>query len=135
MIFVDTSGWIALSDRRDQYHGDALAIYTKFKKRKQRLTTTTYVIDETITRLRYDLSHSIAIAFMDFIERAEETRVLSVLFIDQKLFQEAKKTFRKYNASKLSFADCTSFAVCQKYKISNAFAFDQHFAMMGIVLL
>ena len=32
MIFVDTGAWIALSDQRDQYHGDAVAIYTQLKQ-------------------------------------------------------------------------------------------------------
>ena len=57
MIFVDTGAWIALSDRRDQYHNDAVAIYTRLKRQKERLLTTDYLIDETVTRLRYDLGH------------------------------------------------------------------------------
>jgi len=135
MIFVDTGAWIALSDRKDQHHGDAVAIYTRLKQQKERLLTTEYLVDETVTRIRYDLSHSAAVKFLDFIERAEETGVLTVVAIDRALFQEAKRLFRQYHSAKLSFTDCASFAVCQRYKISEAFAFDQHFTMMGITLL
>ncbi|MBI1923125.1 type II toxin-antitoxin system VapC family toxin [Candidatus Poribacteria bacterium] len=135
MIFVDTGAWIALSDRRDQHHADAIAIYTRLKQRKERLLTTDYLIDETVTRLRYDLSHSAAVKFLDFIERTEKTGVLTVVRIDETLFQEAKTLFRQYDSAKLSFTDCTSVAVCQVYKISESFAFDQHFTMMGITLL
>jgi predicted nucleic acid-binding protein len=135
MIFVDTGAWIALSDRKDQHHGDAVAIYTRLKRRKERLLTTDYLVDETVTRLRYDLSHSAAVKFLDFIERAEETGVLTVIRIDETLFREAKTFFRQYDSATLSFTDCTSFVVCQMYRISEAFAFDQHFAMMGITLL
>ena len=135
MIFVDTGAWIALSDRRDQHHRDAVAIYSRLKRQKERFLTTDYLIDETVTRLGYDLNHSTAVKFLDFIERAEETGVLTVAEIDRPLFQEAKRLFRQYNSAKLSFTDCTSFAVCQMYKISEAFAFDQHFTMMGITLL
>lgn len=135
MIFVDTGAWIALSDRKDQCHGDATAIYTRLKNVKERLFTTDYIIDETVTRLRYDLSYSTAIKFLDLIERTEKTGVLTVVRIDEILFQDAKFLFRKYDSTVLSFTDCTSFAVCQKYKISEAFAFDQHFAMIGIALL
>ncbi len=135
MIFVDTGAWIALSDRKDQHHGDAVEIYTRLKRQKERLSTTDYLIDETVTRLRYDLSHSVAVKFLDFIERAEETDVLTVIRINETLSQEAKRLFRQYDSAKLSFTDCTSFAVCQMYKISEAFAFDQHFTMVGITLL
>jgi len=135
MIFVDTGAWIALSDRKDQHHGDAVEIYTRLKQQKERLSTTDYLVDETVTRLRYDLSHSVAVKFLDFIERAEETGVLTVIRINETLSQEAKRLFRQYDSAKLSFTDCTSFAVCQMYKISEAFAFDQHFTMVGITLL
>ena len=135
MICVDTGAWIALSDRKDQHHRDAVAIYTRLKRQRERLLTTDYWVDETVTRLRYDLSHSSAVKFLDFIERAEETGVLTVVEIDRTLFQEAKRLFRQYNSAKLSFTDCTSFAVCQMYKISEAFAFDQHFTMIGMTLL
>ena len=134
MIFVDTGAWIALSDRRDQHHSDAVAIYTRLKQQKERLLTTDYLVDETVTRLRYDLSHSVAVQFLDFIEETEGTGVLTVIEIDGTLFQEAKRLFRQYDSAKLSFTDCTSFAVCQRYKISEAFAFDRHFTMMGMTL-
>lgn len=135
MTFVDTGGWIALSDRKDQHHNDATAIYAQLKQQKERLLTTDYVIDETTTRLRYDLSHSTAIKLLDLIERAEKTGVLTVVRIDEILFQEAKVLFRKFDSVVLSFTDCTSFAVCKRYKISEAFAFDQHFSMMAITLI
>ncbi len=135
MIFVDTGAWIALSDRKDQKHGEAVTIFSRLKQQRERLLTTDYVIDETVTRLRYDLDHSIATKFLDLVEKAEDTRVLQLVKIDGRLFEEAKSLFRTYDSTVLSFTDCTSFAVCQALKITAAFAFDQHFAMMGIPLL
>lgn len=135
MTFVDTGAWITLSDRKDQHHNDAATIYAQLKQQKERLLTTDYVIDETATRLRYDLSHSTAIKLLGLVERTEKTGVLTVARIDETLFQEAKDLFRKFDSAVLSFTDCTSFAVCQRYKISKAFTFDQHFPMMSITLI
>ena len=134
MIFVDSGAWIALSNQRDQNHNDAVTIYTDLKRQRARFLTTDYVVDETITRLRYDVSHSVAVKFLDFIERAEKIDGLTVMEIDKILLQEAKRLFRQYDSAKLSFTDCTSFAVCQKHNISETYAFDDHFAMMGITL-
>ena len=135
MIFVDSGAWIALSYQRDQNHTAAVTIYADLKQQRARFLTTDYVLDETITRLRYDVSHSVAVQFLDFIERAQKIDGLTVTEIDKTLFQEAKRLFRQYDSAKLSFTDCTSFAVCQKHNISETYAFDEHFAMMGITVL
>ncbi len=135
MIFVDSGAWIALLNQRDQYHDDAVVIYSGLKQQKARLFTTDYVIDETATWLKYRANHSVAVQFLDLIESVEKTGVLTVAEIDKILFQEAKKLFRQYDSVQLSFTDCTSFAVCQKHNISETYAFDEHFAMMGITVL
>ena len=135
MIFVDTGAWIALLNQRDQYHDDAVVIYSGLKQQQARLLTTDYVIDETATWLKYRANHSVAVQFLDLIESVERTGVLTITEIDKTLFQEAKQIFRQYDSVQLSFTDCTSFAVCQKHNISETYAFDEHFAMMGITVL
>ena len=134
MIFVDSGAWIALSHPKDQYHSDAVVIYNDLVHQDVQLLTTDYVIDETVTRLRYDFNHSGAVEFFDFIESIKNTGILTVVEIDSPLFQEAERLFRQYDTARLSFTDCTSFVVCQQYNISEGFAFDQHFPMMGITL-
>ncbi len=135
MTFVDTGAWIALFSVRDQYHEEARAIYNTLKQQRERLYSTDYVIDETVTRLRYDVNHSAAVDFLDAMEGAEEKGTVTVVAIDRSSFQEAKRLFRQYSSERLSFTDCTSFVVCQSYGISAAFAFDRHFPIMGITLL
>lgn len=92
------------------------------------------MIDETATRLRYRVNHSIAVQFLDLIESSKEIDTLTVAAINSTPFQEAGRLFRQYDTARLSFTDCTSFVLCQQHNISEAFAFDQHFLMMGITL-
>ena len=134
MIFVDSGAWIALVSQRDQHYNDAVTIFNDLIQQRTQLLTTDYVIDETATRLRYKVNHSIAVQFLNLIESSKVTGRLTVTEIDSALFQEAEQLFRQYDDVKLSFTDCTSFAVCQQHYISEAFAFDQHFPMMGITL-
>ena len=54
---------------------------------------------------------------------------------DRRLFQEALRLFRQHDSARLSFTDCTSFAVCQKYEIAEVFAFDSDFEIVGITML
>lgn len=93
------------------------------------------MLDETITRLSYDVSHLAAVAFLDYIQEAQELGIVTVTTADRESLEESGGLFRQYSSEKLSFTDCTSFVVCQHYGISAAFAFDQHFPIMGITLL
>lgn len=34
MVFIDSGAWIALTDRKDQYHKKAALIYNKLKERR-----------------------------------------------------------------------------------------------------
>ena len=135
MIFVDSGAWIALFNARDQHHSDARVIYSELRQQQTKILTTDYVIDESITRLRYDAGYPAANRFLLTIERAEGTNDFVVARIDGSAFEQAKRLFRQYSSEWLSFTDCTSFVVCQNYRISAAFAFDQHFPIMGITLL
>ena len=135
MTFVDSGAWIALYSLRDQHHAKAFAIFNSLEQQKVRLFTTDYVIDETLTRLRYDAGHRAAVEFLDAIEGAEKKNTVKVVAIDEGFFEQAKRLFRQYSSEMLSFTDCTSFVVCQSLGISAAFAFDRHFPLMGISLL
>ena len=135
MIFVDTGAWIALLNQRDQHNRDAVNVFTDLRDQQLRLVTSDYIVDETVTRIRYDTNHKLAVEFLNRIELLVETEILTVVQIDEKVFTEAKMLFRQYGSARLSFTDCTSFALCRTSNITKAFAFDRHFTMMGIELV
>ncbi len=134
MIFVDTGAWIALIDRSDQYQPFAAQIYGRLKQRREQLMTTDYVLDETLTRLRYDAGHTQAMRCLELIEQGQRAGVIGRVRITDDIFQSAVGVFRQYTTVALSFTDCTSFVVCQRHAVTEAFAFDQHFLMFGLTL-
>ncbi len=134
MIFVDTGAWIALFNQRDQFHHDAVVVFNDLQQQRMRFLTTDYVIDETVTRLRYDTNHTLTVDFLNRIEFLEETEILTIAKIDKNVFEAAKGLFCQYDSVQLSFTDCTSFEICRVNNIREAFAFDQHFPIMGINL-
>ena len=93
MIFVDSGAWIALLNRRDQHHDDAAAILNNLVQQNVQLLTTDYVIDETVTWLRYRVNHAIAVQFLDLIKSSRATSVLDLVAIDRILFQERGAAF------------------------------------------
>ena len=134
MIFVDTGAWIAVTDASDQYHRQAVKMYSLLKKQRKRFVTTDYVIDETVTRLRYDAGHPSALRYLDLLIQAQEKGTSRIVYNTETIFQEAITVFRRYDTIDASLTDCVSFVVCQQLEIPYAFSFDKHFPIMGISL-
>ena len=134
MIFVDTGAWIAVTDASDQYHHQAVKMYALLKEQRKRFVTTDYVIDETVTRLRYDAGHPSALRYLDLLAQAQEKGTLRIVYNTEAIFQKAITVFRRYDTVDASLTDCVSFVVCQQLHIPYAFSFDKHFPIMGISL-
>ena len=132
MIFVDTSAWIALLNRKDENHDDAVVIYSKLKQYRERLLTTDYVINDTVTCL--GSRHSKAFDFLDLIAHADKTDVLTVSKISKSIFEKAKQLFRNYNGI-FSLTECTSLSFCRQHGIFEVFAFNPNLAKMNLVLV
>ena len=79
MIFVDTGAWIAVTDASDKYHYQAVKIYALLKRQRKRFVTTDYVIDASVTRLRYDAGHLSALRYLDLLALAQEKGTLRVV--------------------------------------------------------
>lgn len=127
-LFVDTSAFIALEDRSDRLHAQARAFYERLTV-SDRLHSSNFVIDETITRLRYTVGHRAAVHFAEAILAS---RIFKLLYIDADLEAAALRVLRKFKDKKLSFTDCTSVAIVQQERLDGVFAFDEDFSAMGI---
>jgi hypothetical protein len=127
-IFVDTSAWLALNDRNDQYHSEAVSKLKIVTKQKIELITSEYVLDESITIIRYRVSHKAAVVFGDSLMNST---IVTVADITEEERFRAWMLFKKYDDKELSFTDCTSFALMNKLKLRKAFAFDDHFKQIG----
>jgi predicted nucleic acid-binding protein len=130
-LFVDTSAWLALNDKNDQYHGEAVSRSAKVKQQKIQLITSEYVFDESITIIRYRVSHRAAVIFGDALL---SSTIVSIEDVTDEERLKAWVLFKKYGDKELSFTDCTSFALMMKLKLQKAFAFDDHFKQIGLEL-
>ena len=129
-LFVDAGGWIALANADDQYHARAAAAYPEFLRVYRRLVTTTLVIAESFIALRLGLGHAAAVRFLDLLEASPRIHRVPV---DRAVEQEAEQLLRQFHDQRFSYADAVSFAVMRSLSVTEAFAFDQHFAMAGFV--
>ena len=130
-IFVDTSAFIALNDCSDAQHLRARKFYESLAA-ADRLFTSNYVVDETITRLRYTIGHSAAV---DFAETILKSRLCSILYVDSDVERSALAFLKKYKDKKLSFTDCTTMALTSELGLDAVYAFDDDFAKAGFSMV
>lgn len=131
--FVDTGGWVAYFDQDDNYH-EAMRPFLEeaLQKNQPRLTTSDYILAETVTYLRYHVNHAAAVLALTEIRDLAEYGLIDWLTVDENVIQRACEIFIQYDEQKFSFTDCTSFALCERERITHAIAIDRHFRTMRI---
>jgi predicted nucleic acid-binding protein len=127
-LFVDTAGWMACADAPDPSHARASAARDRWLEQKGVLVTTDYVIDETLTLIRFRLGLSAAEAWWKQVEGSAR---LQWEPITPERAEKARHLFFRYADKEFSFTDCTSFVVMQQLKLKHALTTDRHFKQMG----
>lgn len=128
-IFVDTGAWYALVDNDDADHKRAVSFLAS---NTVPLITTNAIFSETVTLIRYRVGHEAARVFGQKLKESSFVRLVAVTPNDE---ERAWEIFTKYRDQDFSFADCTSFAVMQRMKLTAAFAFDRHFKVMKFTVV
>lgn len=128
MVFVDTSGWYAMLVSKDPRH----AAVRSWGRANQKLFTTDFVIDESLTLLRARKEFEKA---LDLGREAFDLRIFEVHSIDEADCRRAWEIFRSQPRREWSFTDCTSKVVIERFHIHQALTFDRHFLEFGNLTL
>ena len=131
-VFVDTSAWLAVMDITERRHDQAAEVYGQLLESRAVLVTTILVVAETQIALRRRAGEK---KTMTFLKNVNESPRIQVVFPDLSLERDAKKILQQYADQDFSLADALSFAFMRREKITEAFAYDQHFTTAGFTLL
>jgi predicted nucleic acid-binding protein len=126
VIFVATSFWVAVHNRRDNRHDEATPLMRRHERTQ--LVTTNHVRGETWTFLRRRESHSLAVGFLDALDRSARLRLVTV---SKEAEERALAWLRRHDEREYSFVDATSFVVMQSLRIREALVFDGDFTAAG----
>ena len=127
-VFVDTSAWFAGIAKNNQYNEPAMKCRNQLLKANIRFITSNLIIHETTMLLERKVSKKEAIRFLKVILR--DSRV-EIIHADEEVELEAYELYQKFKDQDYSIADCGSFVLMRKYRISRCFTFDRHFSVMG----
>jgi hypothetical protein len=131
-IFVDTSAWIALADKSDQNHHRAQTYYEQqIKPHSIQLLTSDYVLDETLTLIRYHMGLIYARTFWQSVQQAQDHGSLSISRVTEEVWLDALALFFRYHDQQFSFTDCTSFVLLARVPVDAVFSSDKDFLVAG----
>jgi len=121
-VFVDTGAFYAAADASDEHHHAAAATFTA-RGHAAELVTSDYVFVETWMLLRARLGRQVAMRWWD----AMRTGVVGMLGVTSHDLAGAREIARDWPDQDFSLVDCTSFALMERLRLVQAFAFDAHF--------
>jgi predicted nucleic acid-binding protein len=126
-VIADTSAIYALVDADDVHHAEAAA-FIKQEGRRLTLVVTDTTLFEAITLIKSRLGQAVATRALKAIQTSRRYRVISLTEQDR---AETWRIFEQYADKDWSPFDCACLAVARTRKISEAFAFDEHFDQMA----
>jgi predicted nucleic acid-binding protein len=133
---ADSSFWIALLNKSDARHEDAIRLMAQASGLRQAsppLIFTDYIFDEVVTALRFRTGRQqLAEAGGKQLLAAKVARMVS---ISRPVFDRAWGLFQERDARRWSFTDCTSFVVMRDLGIVRAISFDPDFKDAGFQTL
>lgn len=129
MVFVDTGAWFALLVPKDPNH---LRITEWFASLNEQVSTSDYVVDETLTLLLMRGERKRAIEFGNSIIVNSRAKLHKV---SEQQFHRSWILFQRLAEAGLSFTDCTSHIVASDLNVIQIASFDKHFETTGRFVL
>ncbi|MBI2058854.1 MAG: type II toxin-antitoxin system VapC family toxin [Nitrospirae bacterium] len=125
MIFVDAGALYALADDGDIHHTAAKALHES-EIEKASLATSALILTEVWSLIEHRAGIKPAFLWWEAI-MASSYELLPVEPFD---LTEALKIRKRYRDQNFGLVDCSTFALCEKHRISSVFTFDRkHFSV------
>lgn len=129
LIFGDTVGFLALWNKRDQWHPDATDAFGRLSDNDEVITTTSVLLECGNAAARTSFRQEV-----DFL-RMELESSQGLISPTEEEWQEAWRAYRAGEAGRAGIVDHLSFLVMRRLGIQRAFTNDQHFRTAGFELL
>ena len=130
MIFIDTSGFVALNDQNDLDHEAAIAWVRSMLSETAGLCTSMQVISESATALKQKAGMEKAKKFLDFLKQPG----IQILEDNREIQEEAWKMFEdRGKVKKAGFNDFWKVALMHYYGIMKVFTFNRQFDKLEVM--
>ncbi|MEM1253217.1 MAG: PIN domain-containing protein [Cyanobacteria bacterium P01_H01_bin.21] len=132
LVFADTGYWIALLNPRDTLHLKAIILSKRLQS--THIITSEMVLTEVLTAFaKFD--PVLRLAAIRLIEELKSMTNVTIVPQTSQQFQQALSLYAERLDKAWSLTDCSSFKIMAAYRITDALAYDKHFAQAGFTPL
>jgi predicted nucleic acid-binding protein len=124
--FIDTSFFIALLTKEDQFHARADQAWKSLVEADALLVCSNYTLLETFSLIQSRLGLEAVGEF-----QRDVVPLLAVEWVDENVHEAGLAAVLAAKRRNLSLVDCVSFEVMRRKGVKNAHAFDKHFQEHG----
>lgn len=130
-VFIDTSAFVALLVDKEADHKKVANKYREYRQKRAILFTSDYILDELFTRLLYFQQVDIK-KYIQKLKDSVSAGEITVLRVDEALFEKALEAFMKFADHKISFTDATSYTLLKNFSLNEIFTLDADFKKMRL---
>jgi predicted nucleic acid-binding protein len=124
-IFVTESVWVSLMDESHQQHSETKTKFKNVLDHKNKLMTSTYVLDAVIEYLKGNVSIENARQFLEVIDKAVLTDSIKVLWLNRRIRRKMLMVHLENDAKKIR--DTFNVSLIQQKKIDFVFTLHNEF--------
>ncbi len=130
-IFADTFYWVALINKKDNWHQRVIEI-TSTLKNVEIVTT-----DEVLIEVLNFLSATVPLrkSTVQFVDDIMQNPHIKIIAQNRESFLEGFNLYRRRLDKEYSLTDCISMTVMQRLKINEVLTHDNHFKQEGFIIL
>jgi uncharacterized protein len=132
VVFVDTWGLLALINRDDQWHRQAVDLSREFHAQMRPLLTTEWVLAEFLGGAARPALRPLAIQGVHQLRSSPRVEIVPVSSND---WDEGFQLYQARPDKAWSLVDCISILLCQRRGIIEVFTRDHHFEQAGLQIL
>jgi hypothetical protein len=134
-VFWDTAAFVALGNRDDDLHAEAVAVNQALAATRAFVLTTDAVLTEVANTFSRAAWHPIAQQLIESVRASVALELAEVVHVDIELWQRGWRLFCNRTDKDWSLTDCISFVVMQERSVARAFTSDRHFEQAGFLRL
>ena len=134
-VFWDTAAFVALGNRDDELHLEAVSVSQELATQRAFIITTDAVLTEVVNTFSRAAWHPVAQHLVESVRTSAVLELAEVVHVDAELWQRGWQLFLGRSDKDWSLTDCISFVVMQERSLTQAFTSDRHFEQAGFVRL
>ena len=132
LIFVDTSALIAIGNKRDAFHFQALGINKELSRSNITFITTSAILLEFGNAFSTVNLRPFAIKLIDAVRQSKKW---TSIVVDENILSRSFDLYRQMTDKEWGLVDCTSIHVATDMGIKNIFSTDHHFEQAAFNIL